>query len=245
MATPTQTPERPAPAATRPVRASAAPASGLPARAARRLQAPSWRDVRLVVGVALVVLATVLGSLVVAKARETTSVLTVARAIPAGQPITPADLSVSEVRLGTVARHYLAADRRPAAGAVAARDLRPGDLLPADAVAAGTQVTRRRVVLPVRQAVAAALVRGSTVEVWVSDRSVAAGAETFAAPRQVLAGAVVADPAVGRESVGGADTAAVALWVPKDAVPGLLAAVDRRSTVALVPQPGSPVQEGA
>lgn len=218
-------------------------AERLPARPARRLRPPSWRDARLLAGIALVLVATVLGSALVARARATTSVLVLTRPVPAGQTITSDDLRVGEVRLGDLADHYVPAASRPAAGSVAARDLRAGDLLPADAVVASDAVARRRLVLPVDGAVAATLVRGSTVEVWVSDRSSKAGVESFTAPRLVLSGAVVADPKVATRALAGGDSASVALWVPADAVAGLLAAVDRRSTVALVPQPGSPVQD--
>lgn len=223
---------------------SAAPAAGRhPVRVARRLRAPSWRDARLIGGIALVLLATVLGSALVARARATTPVLVLTRTIPAGQAIEADDLRVGEVRLGDLAGHYLSASARPGDGAVAARDLHAGDLLPADAVASGAQVARRRIVLPVESALASTLVRGSRVEVWVSARTTKSGVESVAAPRQVLTGAVVADPRVTTRALAGGDSASVALWVPTDAVPALLAAVDQRSTVALVPQPGSPVQD--
>lgn len=225
--------------------ASTSTTGGVVARPARRIQAPSWRDARLLVGIALLLAATVLGSLVVARARATTSVLVLTRAVPAGQRITTGDLGVADVRLGAQAGHYLPASRRPAGDAVAARDLHAGDLLPADAVARGDEVARRRVVVPVRDAVASALVRGSTVEVWVSARSMRSGTETFAAPRKVLSGAVVAQPRVGSSTMAGADSASVALWVPGDSVAGLLAAVDAKSGIALVPQPGSPVGDAS
>ena len=72
----------------------------LPRPTAARLQRPSWRDVRLVVGVVLVLLAVTLGAVVVAAADDTTPVYAVTAGLVPGQVVTQQDVRRVDVRLG-------------------------------------------------------------------------------------------------------------------------------------------------
>ena len=83
----------------------------LPRPTAARLQRPSWRDVRLVVGVVLVLLAVTLGAVVVAAADDTTPVYAVTAGQVPGQVVTQQDVRRVDVRLGADLGAYVAAAR--------------------------------------------------------------------------------------------------------------------------------------
>ena len=61
----------------------------VPTPKAARLQKPSWRDTRLLVGVLLVLAATVLGSLTVAAADDRVPMYAANGPLLPGQPLTP------------------------------------------------------------------------------------------------------------------------------------------------------------
>lgn len=110
-------------------------ATELPSPAARRLRPPSWLDLRLVIGVLMVLVAVLVGARVVAASDKSTEVWSLAHDVSAGTRLTAADLAEAKVRLFGNANRYLSADTAPV-GRVVNRDLGEGDLLPASALAA-------------------------------------------------------------------------------------------------------------
>ena len=83
----------------------------LPTPTASRLRAPSWRDARLLVGVLLVLVSTVAGAVVVARADDRVPVYAAKEQVAPGQRLTEADLVRVDVLLGDGAAAYLPADR--------------------------------------------------------------------------------------------------------------------------------------
>lgn len=102
---------------------------------ARRLRPPSWLDLRLVIGVLMVLVAVLVGARVVAASDKSTRVWSLAQHVSAGTRLTGSDLVAAKVRLFGSADRYLSVDTAPV-GRVVNRDLDRGDLLPASALSA-------------------------------------------------------------------------------------------------------------
>ena len=213
-----------------------APAPGSPpaTRPARR----AWRDPRLVVGVALVALAVVLGARL-AGGGGTVAVWSARVPLPAGHRLVPGDLVRTELRFSSQqdADRYLSAGAPLGTGLVLTRDVGSGELLPRAALAGRAPERLTEVPLSVgTDAVPATVGVGSVVDVWVSpDR------DTTAAPATVTDRAslvfddvvVVAAPRSG-SSLGPSTTRQVIVGLPPDQVDGLptaLAALGRGSVV--------------
>ena len=86
----------------------------LPTPTASRLRRPSWRDSRLVVGVLLVLVSTVLGALVVARADDRVPVWAARGQVAPGQQLTESDLVRVDVLLGDGAATLPVGRHRPA-----------------------------------------------------------------------------------------------------------------------------------
>ena len=212
----------------------------LPTPTAARLQPPSWRDSRLVVGVLLVLAATALGARVVGAMDHTVPVYAAARPLVPGQPVTQDDVQVVRVRLTANQGTYLSASRPLGADRFAVREVRPGELLPRTALGARADVDVRPLTLSVATEAAAGLVQGSVVDVWVSPRDPGVATEKYLAPRRLVESASVARTPERERTLGGvAGTTGVEVLVPESGMQDLIAAVDGGARVTLVRVPGS------
>jgi SAF domain-containing protein len=138
----------------------------------RRISTPRWFDLRLVLGVVLVLAAVLVGALVVARARHTDKELAVTHDLAAGTTLQATDVRLVDVQLPDDVRHdagYLS-DPAAAVGKVLNRPLRRGELVPAAVVSAagGAQTT---VSVPFAADAAPALTRGERIVVWLSTPS--------------------------------------------------------------------------
>ncbi len=216
--------------------------SDLPTPTASRLRAPSWRDSRLLVGILLVLVSTVAGALVVARADDRVPVYAAASALTPGQALGADDVTVVEVQLGDGAAAYLPADRALPADAYALRELRRGELIPAASVGDARQVAVQQVSLLVDSTSAGALAAGSVVDVYVNRPEQGGSAVAVArlrGPERVLERVSVVRVAAEDTVLGGAaDTRAVQVMVPREAVRDLVADVDVGARITLVPVPG-------
>lgn len=140
---------------------------GMPAPvspAPTRFRAPSWLDLRLLLGIALVLGSVVLGARVMASADERSAVWRTTHALAAGTVLTGDDLEIARVQLGDTDGYLPAAES--AVGRVATHDIGPGELLAYSAVddaPPGTTLT-----IPVASLNAPAIERGARVAIWVS-----------------------------------------------------------------------------
>jgi SAF domain len=189
---------------------------------ASRSTSARWRDPRLVVGAALVALSALAGARLAGGADETAAVWVARHDVPAGQPLTARDVAARQVRFAGQgqADRYLSADDALPAGAVLARPVGAGELVPRQALdrAAPDPLTE----VPVSVATDGVPVTvgvGSVVDVWVTpDPSTAVGAPGSGAsrvPRSVRVFddvAVVAAPSTGT-SLGPAATRQVIVGV--------------------------------
>lgn len=206
---------------------------------ARRIQPPSWRDTRLIVGVGLALAAVVGGATVVAGADETAPIYSAARVLTPGTALGTDDLQVVSVRLESAGAHYLAAGTGLAPGQVVLRTVAAGELVPRSAVGRRDQVELRPVSVPVDADVAEPLTAGVLVDVWVADRDPKGTSSSYGEPRQLAAAAQVSGRSTSRGALGSSTGASVQLLLTDDLVPQLIHAVDNDSRVTLVPVPAT------
>lgn len=211
----------------------------LPTPVAKRLQRPSWRDSRLVVGVLLVLVSTTLGAKLVASADDRVPVFVASGDLAAGDAVTGQSFKRVDVRLGEGAAAYVSALVATPSGSFMLRDVRAGELVPVTAVGSADRVTVQRLTVRVDAVSAMTLARGTRVDVYVSDTPT--GAPSDAKPKAVVAlkAVAVADVRSSGGGFGSAATTSVQLYVPSAQVPTLVEAVDAGAKVTLVPVPGA------
>ena len=196
-----------------------------PSPPARRLRPPSWFDLRLILGVLLVVGSVAGGSVIVSAADRSVQVWALTRDAAAGTVLSPEDVRPARVRLFDSGPGYLATAVSPAGRAVV-RALAAGELLPAAAL--GTTVPGLVVNLPVRPENAPAVSRGQAVDVWAGTKD--------CGPRRVLASVAVQE--VRTDDTGALTTGTgllqVVLRVGRPEADRLLAVLGVESTIRLV-----------
>lgn len=163
---------------------------------ARRLRG-GGRDLRLALGVGLVLLAVLVGSRVVSSGGDRVQVWALRAPLAAGTALAADDLVAVPVALDATEAYVLATT--DVAGQRLTRDVGADELLPAAALAAGDAAPRRLVTVPVDALHAPpGLARGERVDVYVTPKDGASvgGDAVTVLPALVLAGALVADPGV-------------------------------------------------
>lgn len=211
----------------------------LPTPRATRLERPSWRDTRLIVGILLVLLSATLGAKAISSADDRVPRYVAAVDAAAGDEITDGTFRRVDVRLDDAMAAYLQADRPAPVGSFLLTDLRAGQLVPDSAVGDAADVTTQRVTVQVDTTSATGLDRGSVVDVFVS--AVPEGAPSSSRPdvSKALERISVAAVLTGGGTFGSRSSTSVQLQVPVDEVAALVEAVDGGSKLTLVPVPGS------
>jgi hypothetical protein len=192
---------------------------------ARRLRHPSWLDLRLLVGVLLVLVSVLLGAKVVATADRSVQVWALARDVSPGTTLAAADLRPARVRLFDSAEAYLRVVKSPA-GRTVTRPMHAGELLPRSAVVAtppGAILS-----IPVQPGNAPGLARGQLVDVWSTTKG--------CAPVQVLSRVAVQEVrgASGIALGASAGMNQVIIRVAPDDARRVVAALGAESTIRLV-----------
>lgn len=100
---------------------------------ANRLRTPSWLDLRLVLGVLLVLVSVVVGARIISAADDSVRVWAVNSDLAAGAVLSEGDVRPVRVRLFDNAEHYLTTGRSPS-GQTLTRDLGADELLPRNAL---------------------------------------------------------------------------------------------------------------
>lgn len=217
-----------------PVPAAAAP-PGVAGPSPRRVRPPRWLDLRLVLGVLLVLGSVLLGARVVASADATVPVWALTGDLATGTELRAGDLRAVEVRLGDAADAYLATSTRPE-GRTLARTVRSGELLPRTALEEMTELVQ--LALPVQSGyVPPGLQRGQVLDVYaVADP--AAGATGVADGRVSLVVGEAPVQAVSGRSDGVLSSPTtviqVVVAVPADDAPSVLGAIAGRALVVVV-----------
>jgi SAF domain len=154
---------------------------------ARRLTPARWLDLRLIVGLALVLGSVLLGASVVASARRTAAVVGARRDLAAGTVLTADDLALLPVRLPAVTRSAYGTDPAAIVGKQLARPVTRGELVPLAALTAVP--ARTTLTVPLAADAAPELAKGDRIELWV----VADGCPSTVLLRDVAVQAVRAD----------------------------------------------------
>jgi hypothetical protein len=196
---------------------------------------PRWLDLRLVLGVLLVLGSVLMGARVVSAADATVPVWAASSDLAPGTEIDPDDLVAVHVRLDDAAKAYLSTSERPD-GWLLSRAVRAGELLPYSALEAASE--RVQVALPVQAGfVPPSLARGQLIDVYaVADP--AAGATVVADGSVTL----VVEQATVQETSERADgvlstpttTVQVVISVPADEAADVLGAIAGRPLVVVV-----------
>lgn len=211
----------------------------LPTPAAKRLQRPSWRDSRLIIGVVLVLLATVLGAKVISSADDTVAVYAAATALRPGDHLTADSLRRVDVQLGDETARYLAASAGLSDDEFAMRAIPEGELIPVSAVGSKAEIAVQPVTVQVDANSASGLTASSVVDVWVSPRDPQSTQERYLQATLMLEGVSVTPVASDGRFGSAASTTAVQIRVPRAKVADVIAAVDQQSRFTIVPVPGS------
>jgi hypothetical protein len=132
----------------------------------RRLATPSWLDLRLVIGVALVLASVLVGARVVSSARDTAGAVTATRDLAAGSILTVGDVRITQVQLPARGRGVYLSAVGAAVGKRLQRPVARDELVP---VAAVTRVAAQTTLtVPLSAGAAPGLHPGQRIEVWVS-----------------------------------------------------------------------------
>ncbi len=162
--------------------------------APRRVRPPRWLDLRLLLGVLLVLGSVLLGARVIGAADVTVPVWAAAGDLSAGSLLTADDLVAVDVRLDKAAGAYLDTGSHPE-GRTLNRAVHAGELVPRSAVAGTAPLVE--LALPVQAGyVPPSLARGQVVDVYAvadanSSRTAPAGSVTpvvLKAPVQAVSG---------------------------------------------------------
>jgi len=211
----------------------------LPAPAAARLRRPGWRDPRLLAGVAMVAASVLLGSWAVRTAQATVPVYVTRAALVPGDRVVAEDLTVVDVRLGTVnLDHYLRADRPVPTDGVAVRGVGRGELVPASAVSSSADLDLRPVSVTLTRAPSSDVVPGALVDLWFTPPAPEEGADP-AEPRELAGGLTVAEVSTPSGTFGASGGSAVQVLVPSSLLPAILTALAAEGTVDVVPVLGT------
>ncbi|HEX2074595.1 MAG TPA: SAF domain-containing protein [Geodermatophilus sp.] len=225
----------------RPAASAPVPAGSVP----RRVRPPRWLDLRLVLGVLLVLGSVLLGARVVSAADATVPVWSVAGDLAAGTVLTAEDLVAVDVRLDDAADAYLSTSTRPE-GRTLARAVRSGELLPRSALDDPAELVQ--LALPVQAGyVPPGLDRGQVVDVYAVADPAAGAASVGDGVDLVVAAAPV--QAISGRAEGVLSTATttvqVVVSVATDRAPDVLGAIAGRPLVLAVhgsvdaPEPAS------
>ncbi len=192
-------------------------------------------DVRLVVGLGLVVVSIVGVYTLIVAVDRTTAVYVAAESLPAGQTLTVSDLDVVHVRLSEASSLYVAAQELPL-NSVTMRSLRAGELVPRSAVGKARDITTTTLVLSLTSDLPAEAMAGETVDIWSAPQL---GQSGFGAPSILVSGALIARIQE-RSGIGSAALGvSVEVVIPRSKIALVLQAQANGDAISLVPAVGA------
>jgi hypothetical protein len=191
-----------------------------------RLRRPSWRDPRLLVGLALIALSVAAVVWIVRGADTTKPYLAAARDLAPGTLLTDDDLIIVNVRVGS--DEYVQGPDA-AVGFVVDRAVGEGELVPASALVAADSYTSRAIALESSMPLARGVGVGSTVDVWVT-----VGDDAGQRSELVGEGLAVTEIREAESSLGSSGGQTVYVAVPLPQVGDVLDAVSGDGEVSIV-----------
>ena len=191
-------------------------------------------DMRLFIGLALVLGAALGGFALVTATESTTAVYVASKTLTPGHVLDKNDLVLTDVKLGNSGTSYLTANAFTP-GSVVTKAVGAGELVPVSAVGTAKQVATTNVVVQLDVPLASEAVVGSSVDVWAS---MAVGQGVFGPPSVIISGAQIAHitEATGLAASNGG--VRVELVVPQNKVAALLESQANGDALSLVPTRG-------
>ena len=191
-------------------------------------------DLRLVIGLALVIAAAVAGFLLVTAADNSTAVYAATKSLSPGHVIQKSDLVLTDVKLGKSGTSYLTASEL-SEGAVVTKSVAAGELVPISAVGTAKQVATTNVVVHLDLPLSSDATEGSTVDVWAS---MAAGQGVFGPPAVIISGAQIAHITEATGLAASTGGVRVEIVVPQSKIAALLESQANGDAISLVPSRG-------
>lgn len=193
---------------------------------AGRVRRPSWRDPRLLAGLALIALSVAAVVWIVRGADTTTPYLAAARDLAPGTVLRDGDLVIVNVRVGS--GEYISRSDA-VVGSVLDRPVGEGELVPASALVAADTYASRAIAVESSMPLAQGVGVGSYVDVWVT-------VNDDTGPRSELVGSALAVTEVreAESSLGSSGGQTVYVAVPLAEVGAVLDAVSGDGEVSIV-----------
>ncbi|MBC7594139.1 MAG: hypothetical protein H7288_09405 [Kineosporiaceae bacterium] len=208
-------------------------------RTAQRVAVHPWRDPRLLLGIMLVLLSTVVGAKVFAARDDTVAYWSVRTSVAAGDEVKREDLMTTRVRLGSVASdYYVRTDDEFPAGISElswARDISAGALLDKSALVVDDEQSAGELPLNVANGSFPLDLRsGDTVDVWVGPGP---GQPTEGKSVLVLQAARVLSTGGGSTAIGGSLARTILVGVDEGELAGTTLSAISAGHVTLVRVP--------
>ena len=199
----------------------------------RRLFARRPVDIRLPIGI-VVILASIAAAVgLVAALDRTETAWAAPHDLVVGDVVRLADLHPRPVRLDLVEGAYLVGSLDPDAEIVVLRSVGVGELIPLSAVGDVASIETAVVVVPIDGPLASGLVPGSSADLWAARPEQGGG--TASGPPVVLVPAAVVGRVVEDAGIVAGAAIAVEVVVPRDRVAAVLDALAAGGAIALVP----------
>jgi hypothetical protein len=211
------------------------PPEVLPGPTPRRVRPPRWLDLRLVLGVLLVLGSVLLGARIVSAADATVPVWAAATDLAPGTELDAGDLVPVDVRLDDAAGLYLSTSTRPEGGLLA-RAVREGELLPFSALEEPAEHVQLPLPVPAGY-VPPGLKGGDLIDVYaVADPAAGAVGIADGSVTLVVRRATVQEVMGGSDGVLSTPTTAVqvVVAVPADRAADVLTSIAGRPLVVVV-----------
>jgi SAF domain-containing protein len=212
------------------------PGAAATTRPARRLQRPSWRDQRLLIGIVLVLASVALGARTMATADHTEPYYAARTTLATGTALTADQVRVVRVRISGGRAAYLRARQPLPAGQVVTRTIGAGELVPIAATAPVGRLALRPVNIPIDQ-VPAGLAVGGRVDLWSSSPR-PEGATGFLPAHRIAERAEVFHVDRAGTGLNAGRGASVQILLPAGELPAVLDALANEARIALLPLPG-------
>jgi Flp pilus assembly protein CpaB len=182
----------------------------------------------------LILLASSVGvvAFTIASNNQTDEYLVAARDLPAGSPVSSADMKIAMVNLGLGAEHYLRKDELPG-GSYMLGPIRAGQLVAKSALASAVIDERVPVVVNSAMGLSSGVVAGASVDIWVTP---AKQDKVVGEPYVLVLAAEVARLFEDNEMFSEKNSQ-VELWVPLEAVGPVMAAISNGDSVSLILRP--------
>ena len=203
-------------------------------KSAKRI--PHRINARVVLGVTLIVVASLASWGVYRLNANTATVLVANRLLVEGEQVSQTDFRSQEVASGAFSSEYfLTGD--PVVGKVVTRVVHPGELIPRASIGEASETLQTTLVIDLSSAIASSLHEGDIVDVWAADspRSSAATATTTA-PHAVVRRARLAHKQESGNSLSSGDRVEIVL--PRSAVPEVLQSVAQGDAMTVVASSG-------